>query len=337
VLESIAHIAFDVLREPVYAYPQEVHAFDAEAFAQAVEEENEPHAIGLIRGALRDAVAPSVLEAALTRAALAHYNDFGHSLIYVSKAMQLLERFGERVAEPLLLSLCRSLLFAVREDHVPEFRVYHEALARWNASGRYRPTASEFRKLGIEKALDLTLLSGGTDVTETFWVLTSANARNMLEFDESFQTHIDRSVADNVGWLDFTHGITFADALDAQCTRYPELWPQGLLQLACFAGRNAPYTSPDETWDCWMVTAPADFMRVALEGLFDHGRDEYIESVHVLKTLLAVRRLVGRRKDDAELVDVLLAAFNRFAHASLRRKHVRRTARQAMKFVAHDG
>ena len=47
-----------------------------------------------IRGGIRDGLEFEDFEAALTRAALLHYNDFGHSLIYVSKAAQLVEVLG---------------------------------------------------------------------------------------------------------------------------------------------------------------------------------------------------------------------------------------------------
>ena len=49
---------------------------------------------------------------ALTQAALLHYNDFGHSLIYVTKAEMLIEQLGQGVMEPLLLSLVRGFIFA---------------------------------------------------------------------------------------------------------------------------------------------------------------------------------------------------------------------------------
>ena len=45
----------------------------------------------------------------MTRAALAHYADFGHSLIYTVQALRLIDRLGPEVASPVLLALVRSL------------------------------------------------------------------------------------------------------------------------------------------------------------------------------------------------------------------------------------
>ena len=74
------------------------------------------------------------LSCGLMRGALSHYADFGHSLIYVVKAGRLIERLGMRIAEPLLLSLTRSLIYSRREDRIPEFRHYAQALAAWGAA-----------------------------------------------------------------------------------------------------------------------------------------------------------------------------------------------------------
>ena len=75
-----------------------------------------------------------------------------------------------------------------------------------------------------------------------FHALLGANARNLLTFDAEHQDRVRIPIDDNVGWLSFTHGITFANAVRAQCARFPELWPPALAQMACFSGRNAPYT-----------------------------------------------------------------------------------------------
>ena len=52
-LESIGHMSDDVLGEPVYPFAEGAEEWDEEAFVQAVEIEDEPKAIRLVRGALQ--------------------------------------------------------------------------------------------------------------------------------------------------------------------------------------------------------------------------------------------------------------------------------------------
>ena len=154
VLESIGHIADDVLRESRHPFPDGVRPWDEEAFVAAVEAEDEADAVAMLRGGLAAGLAFADFERGLSRAALAHYNDFGHSLIYVTKAGHLIARLGPEVAEPVLLSLARGLVFATREDLIPEFRGYAKALARWGrANNGAEPAPADWRGLGIDKAL----------------------------------------------------------------------------------------------------------------------------------------------------------------------------------------
>ena len=90
----------------------------------------------------------------------------------------------------------------------------------------------------IEKALALTRAHAATAPETLYQRLLAANARNLLPYDIAHQYAVHVSVSSNVGWLDFTHGLTFANAVRQTFTRYPDLWPQGLLQLACFLGWN---------------------------------------------------------------------------------------------------
>ena len=163
-----------------------------------------------------------------------------------------------------------------------------------------------------------------------------ASAEALLRFDLSFQEHVDRGFADNAGWLDVTHGVTFANAVRQQCTKFPSLWPQGLLQVALQCGRNAGFRDARIEDARWQVMDPEAFFGAEIARLFDHGREEFIVSVHLLKTLLAAREEVisGAAGEAASLV---LAGVNRFLHSPAKRKHVRRTARQALDFVALDG
>ena len=78
------------------------------------------------------------------------------------------------------------------------------------------------------------------------------------------------------------------------------------------------------------------FIGEALEGLFDHGQGEFIVSVHLLKTVMAAREEL-RADPPAEVADLLAAGINRFLHSRLKRRQVRRSVYQVMKFVAYDG
>ena len=131
LMESVGHTADDVLREKEYPYTDDSAKYVEQGFIDAVEHENENLAVSMIRGGLRDGLEFKDFERGFTLAALAHYNDFGHSLIYVSKVKELISHLGESVTEPLLLSLVREIIFATREDKIPEFRGYADALANW--------------------------------------------------------------------------------------------------------------------------------------------------------------------------------------------------------------
>src|SRR5438270_1631321 len=135
--EALGYIAYDTLREPVHAFTAERAPWNAEAFAAAVESQDEDGAAALLNGALAQGLHFVDLEPALAAAALAHYNDFGHTLIYLMHVRRLIERLGSEVQQvqelerPLLLAWLRSLILATREDLLPDFRHYADALAAW--------------------------------------------------------------------------------------------------------------------------------------------------------------------------------------------------------------
>jgi hypothetical protein len=108
-----------------------------------------------------------------------------------------------------------------------------------------------------------------------------------------------------------------------------------LLQLACFSGRNDAYTDAALDDSQWRVDDADDFFDAGVEGLFDHGRDEYIVSVHYVKTLLATREEISSGAA-GEGADTVLVSLNRLVNSPLTLKHVRRTAHQAMEFAALD-
>ena len=335
LLEGVAHIADDVLREDRYPYTDEQAPFDHHLFLTAIEDEDEVSATAMVRGACAQGLSFDALRRSMVEAALAHYNDFGHSLIYVSKAGPLIEALGLQAMEPLLLSLTRRLVYARREDLIPEFRGYRDALAQWGAGSAEPLSWRALQGLSINRSLRAVIEHSQASPESLYRALLAVNAANMLHYDLSWQDKVKVPISDNVGWLDFTHGITFANAVRVECTHFPDLWPAGLLQMACFSGRNAGFTDTHIDVDDWRVAHVQEFFTNAVEQLMDHGKEEFIVSVHLLKTLLAARDEASSNNDE-EVTTLIAAAINRFLHSPLKRKHVRRTVHQAIQFVAKD-
>jgi len=333
LLEILGYIADSVLREPSYPYTEATTAYDGTAFLQAIERQDESAAISLLNGALASGRGFADLERALTAASLAHYNDFGHSLIYTRACGRLIARLGREVEAPLLKALVRSIVYATREDLIPEFRRYAGALA---AFGKGAGDLAPLEEANVDRALDCVAAAGSQAPEAIYQALLATNARRLLEFDLAFDMRTDRPVAENASWLDMTHAITFGAAARHQCAKFPELWPQALLQLACFAGRNLSFVDRRQNLSGWRVPDADRFFSGAVDRLFDHGVEDYIVAIHLVKTVMAARDEV-RAGAAGDAVPVLLAAINRYFHTPLKEKHVRRTVRQALEFVGREG
>ena len=124
-----------------------------------------------------------------------------------------------------------------------------------------------------------------------------------------------------------------------QCKRHPELWPQGLLQMALFVGRNSAYLSADDpavpALQRWAVADAQAFDAQSTATVLDHGLALYIFPAHLLKTWAAVRDEIALGVPDAT-AQALRAAVNRLFAARFKQRHVLRTAHQALGFVARE-
>jgi nitrite reductase/ring-hydroxylating ferredoxin subunit len=335
LVEPIEHIAWDTLREASFPYPAGRMTWNADGFAQAIEREDEAAAIAHVRGALAEGIGFAVMRPAFARAALAHYADFGHAAIYAYKAGQLIGRLGPGVAEPVLLALTRSLVYASREDLIPEFRFYAEARRRWDGAGNAPVSARDFVGLPVTQALRRVLKSSA-DIPALYDALTGAAAWSMLRFDIGVDRQSDKPVSHNVSWLDFTHMLTFANAARNLCIESPTLWPDALLQLACFVGRNASFVDAALDVAEWSVDDPAGFIDRELAALYDHGQVEPIVAAHLVKVLFALEEERAAAPGRPWLPE-MAAAVHRFLRTPLKRRHALRHARQSIAFVAAEG
>jgi nitrite reductase/ring-hydroxylating ferredoxin subunit len=345
--EALAYIAYDTLREPASAFELQPRRWDAPAFLAAAEAQDEAEAASLLVAGLNSGLAFADLEATLNAAALAHYNDFGHSLIYLVHVRGLIERLGAAVQRPLLLAWLRALIYATREDLLPDFRGYAAALAQWPGCAAAEgvepgsgPDIAPWVGRSLRETLAATLAAAArSPPLQIHDTLMQAAAWNLLRFDVRVEQRADNPVADNVGWLDFSHAVTFGHAVRQQCTRQPELWPHGLLQMALFVGRNSPYLAADDpaapVLQRWAVADEHAFDAQCTATLLDHGLALYIFPAHLLKTWTAVRDEIALGVPEAT-AQALRAAVNRLFGARFKQRHALRTAHQALGFVARE-
>lgn len=334
--EILGHIADDGFGGKRFPFPAGAAAWSEAAFVEAIEAEDEPRAIALVRGALTAGLTADDLLPALLDAALAHYNDFGHSAIYSVKTAELARRLGRESEPALLLLMTRSLAYATREDLLPEFSAFGPRLAAWGDSVEPCPVLAPASLSGVSPKTAMSVVAswGAQHPPERiFAVLVERAAWQLLHADERLLTRVDGKIADNVGWLDFTHALTFAEAGRTAARLDPKLWPVVLLQLACFVGRNDSHANASLDSAPFAVADIDEFFAESERALFDHGRERFIVSVHLLKTLLAGKALIEALPDCAP---VAAAGLNRLLHARMKGRHVLRMARQMLALVAQE-
>ncbi|MEO7851445.1 MAG: Rieske (2Fe-2S) protein, partial [Rubrivivax sp.] len=343
--EALAYIGFDTLREAEYPYTSAQRSWSRADFLAAVEAQDEAAALACVNEALARAASLDSLLPTLAEAALAHYNDFGHSLIYLTHVRSLVDRLGAPAASPLLRAWVRSLVHATREDLLPDFKHFRDALAQWPVApqadeGLAPPTAAMFESLPIRQTLAATRDAAARHPPQHLWqALMQAGAQHLLRFDERHALRTDNPVGVDVGWLDFSHALTFGHALRQLASIGPDLWPAGLLQMALFVGRNTAYLveglDSAAAVAAWRVDDPAAFEADAQLRIIDHGIGVPIFAAHRLKTWLAVHDTVVRGVAPAGAT-ALCAAVNRLLAVQFKQRHALRVAQQALRFVERE-
>lgn len=342
--EGMNYLSYASLRHPAYPYPDRSISFKKADFLQAIEDEDQNKATSLLLGALQEKTTINKLEEIFTEIALAHYNDFGHSLIYTQKSFQLIRRFNDDdISKKLLLALTRSIVYATREDLIPEFKDYRPTLDSLSSSdehdlkNEHLTLDSYLMGKNVKESLKITksLMKNYKHKT-IFHFLLLQNTHNFLNYDLKFQEATHNPVSQNTGWLSFTHALTFSHAVHDLCTKYPQFWKQGLLQMASFFGRNYKFTQRNNpiSHEDYKIDDVPSFKKTIKEKIFDHGLSLPIFSAHILKTSVAI--LEEFTNSDHPEKDLLLSSLNRFLQSPLKAKHVRRTVYQAIKLVEKD-
>ncbi len=338
------------------------------AFLDAVEREELSRAQALVLGAIESGRSAADLHRWFVGAVSAHVLSYGHGAIYTQKAFELLDRIGWEHATTVLGHLVHTVVTSTREDLLP----YHVPFARGVAAADLSQVAAsaDMRPGAGPGELDAVLLEallgpdrgtaatatvealGRRSVDEVLDVIVDVTARRLLRYDAA-ATEAD--LDDDFGWLDITHGITFAHAGRAALGR---LRDDGMLDdadtrldvvrlvlhcafLANWTGRHEWHTSvgptvPTSIDDVLDRTADAEDHGAALalvgDDLQRRSLDDVhtapIHVVHAVKTSRAAH-LEAQRTGDGRV----LAAVARYFDDPRQERGVRATIHRSIEFV----
>ncbi len=226
IVQAIAGVAESERGYPVRPLPDPAtpDGDPRAAFRSAVEGERMAEAQGIVRGAIAEGADAAALRPWFVDVVADHHLSYGHGAIYSQKAFQLLDRIGWDRADTVLPHLVPTLVYGTREDTLPYMRRFHRGVAELDlvalAEAANEPSAGwvdDGRLLAAllgsdrgEPALAAgAAIAAGASLDDVLDVVTLAVSERMLRYDTDgeFDFH------DDFGWLDITHGMTYANAV----------------------------------------------------------------------------------------------------------------------------
>ena len=193
------------------------------AYPALVDAERADEAEALLRGLIAAGQPPQELRHMLLTAVTDHFLAYGHSMIFVQKAFEVLEQIGWAEADAVLSPLVPEMVLATRYDKLPYMRRFQHA---WQAAdpdlpallrqaGTGRLDAAGYRRAltdgSAQDALGALVraLQGGAPVTGLIDATGRAAAERLARFD----IDLDLDDSNEFGWLDVTHTLTYLNAL----------------------------------------------------------------------------------------------------------------------------
>jgi nitrite reductase/ring-hydroxylating ferredoxin subunit len=224
IVQAIAGIAETERDRPVNPLPEPVRVMPRAplgAFRGAVETERLDDAQALVRGAIDAGYSATDLQPWFTAVASDHLLSYGHGAIYCQKAFELLDMIGWHRADTVLPHLVPTIVYGTREDLLPYTRPFMRALdgvdldalaalpgdETWSDDGTLLTVLLGSDRKAIVPAVARSMQSGA-GVDGVLDVVVQAVAERMMRYDLAGE----RDLLDDFGWLDITHGLTYANA-----------------------------------------------------------------------------------------------------------------------------
>ncbi|MEM1335284.1 MAG: hypothetical protein AAGG08_17680, partial [Actinomycetota bacterium] len=264
-----------------------------------------PAAQSILLAAIERGDDARALQSWLTALVADHHLSYGHGAIYSQKAFELLTMIGWDRAATVLPHLVSTIVYGTREDRLPYMRPFMNTIGRtdldavatglsvdraeWSDDGSLAAVLlGDDRHACADAAL--AALAAGASLDDLLDVVIDVVSERMLRYDTSgeFDFH------DDFGWLDITHGLTYAHAARwhlEQARQRGSIGPD-LVRLVLFTVFQAQWTGRHE-WHAGVgevetIAAPSPDLvtygeSLQRDSLLD-GTTAFIVHAHAVKT-----------------------------------------------------
>ena len=352
IVQGIAGIAESERDRPIRELPDPASdrtEVTGASFRSAIEREALVDAQSILRAAIHRGDSPSDLRPWFEAVVSDHLISYGHGAIYSQKAFELLDMVGWERADTVLPHLVPTIVDGTREDTLPYMRPFMRALAgadlaglgaldpdpTWVDDGRLQAALlGSDRTSPVEAVTDAFRSRAG--VHGVLDAVVDAVSERMLRYDLDG----DFDFADDFGWLDITHGITYAHAArwhhDAARAEGADPMNVDLVRLVFFTAFLAHWTGRHEWHTSVGPRAEIDPLAADVATYGDElqrmslrdGMTAFIFNVHGVKAARAAA-LEARRRDTALPLD----AVARFISAPKLERRIAATVHRSIDFI----
>lgn len=230
VIQGLSVAAEDQVRRPARSRPDPVDPVTAygsiedalRAYPRLIDDERSDEAEGLLRGLIAAEVPAGRLRHVLLSAVTDHFLAYGHSMIFVQKAFEVLDAIGWGEADTVLSPLVPEAVLGTRYDRLPYMRRFLRSwegaapdLAGFVGNAASGSDGSAFRRALTDGSPEdacgalVSSLEGGVPVVELIDHTSLAASERLGRFD----IDLDLDDTNEWGWLDVTHTLTYLHAL----------------------------------------------------------------------------------------------------------------------------
>ncbi len=308
IVQALAGVAESERGRPVNPLPEPIASLPANPrghFRSLVEAERLAEAQALLRAAIHQGTPPDSIREWFADVASDHLLSYGHGAIYAQKAFQLLDHLSWDRADTVLPYLVPTIVYGTREDTLPYARTFLRAMSGFDLGALAQRTASGdplwsddgrllAALLGPDRAAAATAAAQsileGASLQAVLNTVSLAVSERMLRYDVSGE----REFHDDFGWLDITHGLTYANAARWLIGYQPNATADSVrlvmwtVFLANWTGRHEWHTTVGPRAEVTpLASEVAEYGRQLQHEALQDGTSAFIVHAHAVKMSVA--------------------------------------------------